>query len=133
MAPEKKVVDASVVVKWFVNEHDSEPARALRNAHIAGDIRLIVPEITMIEVMNALRYKKISDDQLREAHRALWDIQLTIEKTTPFLLEKALGIARTYNLSVYDALYAATAQLYGAVLITTDDALLKMLNTRMLE
>lgn len=33
MAGEKKVVDASVVIKWFVNEHGSDAATELRNKH----------------------------------------------------------------------------------------------------
>lgn len=132
MAPEKKVVDASVIVKWFVDEPDSKQAGEIRNAHITGDIRIIVPELTIIEVMNALRYKKINDEQLQEAHRTLWDVQLHIEKTTFFLLEKALVAARKHNLSVYDALYAALAQIYGTVLITTDEALAKLPNAQKL-
>lgn len=48
------VVDASVALKWFVDEPDSAPALALRNAHIAGQSPLVAPDLLIYEVANAL-------------------------------------------------------------------------------
>lgn len=125
MAREKKVIDASVVVKWFLEEEGSKEALQLREQHLAGKITLIVPELLFLEVLNALRYKGATQKKLAEANRALWDMQLHIEKMNSFLLEKACVLALEHNLSLYDALYLALALLYGCSLVTADTALAK--------
>jgi len=57
------VVDSSVLVKWFVPEPDSTLAIALRQAHIDGRIRIAVPDLALLEVANALRYKFSAADE----------------------------------------------------------------------
>ncbi len=133
MAREKKVVDASVVVKWFLDEEGSKEALALREQHITGKITLVVPELLFIEVLNALRYKGGTQKSLAEANRALWNIQLHTERLTSFLLEKASALATTQNLSLYDALYLALALLYGCPLVTADTSLAKAANVVVLK
>ena len=133
MAAEKKVVvDASVVVKWFLNEVDSAKALELLDAHIAGNMLLIIPDLAFIEVMNVLRYKGKSIEELAKANRALWDLQLHVEKTSSFLLEKAAQVALKYDFSFYDALYVALAGLFGVPLITADKDLQKAPNVVLL-
>lgn len=56
---EKVVADASVIVKWFVDEIYSDNARKLRDAFINGGIEIISPELMPYEVLNALRYTGI--------------------------------------------------------------------------
>ncbi len=51
------VVDASVVVKWLVEEEGSERALRLRDRYIDGKIEIIAPELITFEVLNALRYE----------------------------------------------------------------------------
>lgn len=43
------VVDASVAVKWFIEDNDSARARQL----LAGDEALIAPDLVIAEVCNA--------------------------------------------------------------------------------
>mgnify|MGYP001614629008 CR=1 FL=1 len=133
MAREKKVVDASVVVKWFLDEEGSKEALQLRSEHISGKISLVVPDLLFLEVLNALRYKGGTQKTLAEANRALWDIQFHIEKNSSFLMEKAAVLALEYNLSLYDALYLALALLYGCPLVTVDSALAKAANVLVLK
>ncbi len=133
MAREKKVADASVVVKWFLEEEGSKEALQLREQHVAGKITIIVPELLFLEVLNALRYKGGTQKNLAEANRALWDLQLHIEKSSSFLLEKASTLALEHNLSLYDALYLALALLYGCPLVTADSALAKAGNVVVLK
>ncbi|MBW1669419.1 MAG: type II toxin-antitoxin system VapC family toxin, partial [Deltaproteobacteria bacterium] len=54
---EKAVVDASVVVKWFVEEEGSEEALAIRRRYIEEEVEIVAPELIHFEVLNALRYK----------------------------------------------------------------------------
>ncbi len=38
------VLDASVVVKWFSNETNSEKAREIRDIFVNGDILIVCPD-----------------------------------------------------------------------------------------
>jgi predicted nucleic acid-binding protein len=129
MERQKKVIDASIIVKWFSNEEDSDKAIKLRNMHIRGEISIVVPELVFMEVMNSLRYKKISVDSLTKANKDLWDVQLETIYLDEFLLNKATEISVKYNLTVYDGIYAALAQIHGAPLITSDNKLLEFPNS----
>jgi predicted nucleic acid-binding protein len=49
------VVDASVAIKWFLNDEDFvEQSQAVFNAYNTGAIRLIAPEHLILEVANAI-------------------------------------------------------------------------------
>lgn len=125
MAREKKVVDASIVAKWFVTEKDTEQALQLRQDHLTGKALLIVPELLFSEVLNILRYKGHGQKVLEEANASLWEIQLHIEHTNTFLLQRAISLALQFKLSLYDALYAALSQIHGCPLVTADEKLRK--------
>lgn len=128
MAREKKIVDASIVAKWFLEEEGSAEALKLRTAHIQGKAMLIVPDLLFLEVLNALRYKGGTEKSLADANKILWDIQFHVERLTPFLLEKTSVLALQYNLSLYDALYLALGLLHGSPVMTADKALAKAPN-----
>ena len=132
MAREKKIIDASIIVKWFVNENDSEKALKLLDEHVNGQTLLVVPELMFIEVLNALRYKGQTTEALTKANNALTDVQFHVERLNKFLLDKAIESALKNNISLYDAVYVSLANLYGAPLITADKALQKIPNTTML-
>ena len=50
------VVDASVVIKWFANEQNSEEASLLKEAYAKGLEDLSAPCILPFEVLNGLKY-----------------------------------------------------------------------------
>lgn len=52
MEKQKKVLDASVAMKWFVTEEDTD------KAHIQDVDVILVSDFLFIEVLNGLRYKK---------------------------------------------------------------------------
>ena len=128
MAREKKVVDVSIIVKWFVSESDSELALQLRDEHIQGTLLLAVPELAFTEVLNALRYKGGTAKSLQEAVRALFELQLHVERTNIFVMEKACILALEYDLTLYDALYVAVSQIHGCALVTADEKIMKVPN-----
>ncbi len=125
MAREKKVIDASIVAKWFLNESDTDKALQLREDHLSGKILLVAPELLFSEVLNTLRYKGRDQKALESAQELLWDIQLHVEHTNSFLLKKAISLALQYNLSLYDALYAALAQIHSCPIVTANEKLKK--------
>ena len=126
MERQKTIVDASVIVKWFTNEESSEEALKLRDEHLAGRVLLSAPHLLFLEVLNALRYKNKSEKDLANVNRALWDMQLHIEDTNFFLLDKASSLAVKHNLSLYDAIYFALSVLSRSPLITADEKLAKV-------
>ncbi len=50
------VADASVIVKWFVEEEYSRHSVRLRDDYTALRVRLVVPSLARYEVLNTLRY-----------------------------------------------------------------------------
>lgn len=68
------VVDASVVIKWFVPENYSEYADRLLN----NSYNLLVPDLLIAEVCNIL-WKKVRLGQisLAEGQQALAEFQVT--------------------------------------------------------
>jgi predicted nucleic acid-binding protein len=133
MEREKKVVDASVIVKWFAKEEDSEKAIQLLNKHISSEIILLVPERGLIETLNALRYKSSDNlNNLIEANKDLWRIQLVVERVNEFLLQKATQLSIKHKTTIYDAIYSALAQIHGVSLITADTKLSKLPNAILL-
>lgn len=128
MERQKKVIDASVIAKWFLYETGSNNALKIKDEHINGKINIVVPEFAFIEILNALRYKKYSESDLQIVNKDLWMMQLHIEKIDEFLLNKTIEISIKHNLSIYDAVYAALAMVYGCALVTADKELLKTNN-----
>ena len=122
------VVDASVAVKWFSRERESdrEAAFALRRRHVEGQTRLIVPELFLLEVPNAIKFaKRASEDELAHVITTLHDLDLQIERHSWDVLRKTNAIAWAYNLTWYDGLYVALAEVLGYPLITADEVLMR--------
>jgi len=123
------VPDASVAVKWFVDEKYSERARALLGEYAEGRLRLFAPSLVEYEVANALRYHpliQVSDAQIVQAVAALRGAQIPISPTIA-VWSKALELSRSHVISVYDAVYIAVALAAAAICVTADDELIRML------
>lgn len=50
------VVDASIVVKWFVEEDYSRESRLLRDSYVNGLVDITAPSILPYKVLNTLKY-----------------------------------------------------------------------------
>src|SRR5688500_12044467 len=99
------VVDANIVVKWFIAEEDSDEALALRAWADA-----LAPDIMLIEYRNALlskvRRRVLSIDEARRAECEIDGIDITILPSEP-LLEQAFRIALDLGEPIYDCIYLA--------------------------
>lgn len=117
------VVDASVALKWYLDEPLSENARAI----LASDEMLVAPELIISEVANAawLRLNKgdISVTQAKEILTELPGAFLSLVPETG-LAFRALEIATELRHPVYDAFYLATSERWNAPLVTADRRLL---------
>ena len=122
------VVDASVLVKWFLHqqEADRDRALALRDLHISGRSTIYIPRLALLEVLNAVRFSPKADEEAGEtALEALHDLHLDIRAGDVDVLRKTNAIAWAYKITIFDALYVALAEQVGYPLITADE---KMIN-----
>lgn len=122
------VLDASVAAKWFTRqeEPDREKALALRELHRSHRCRLVVPELALLEVMNAIRFSpRAQEADTSAALSLLSDLGLQREPLDWELLRKATAIAWGYRITVYDAVYVALAERVGFPLLTADDDMVR--------
>jgi len=124
------VVDASVLVKWFLHEKEADRDRAiaLRDLHISGRSTIYIPQLALLEVLNAVRFSpKAKEEDGETVLEALHDLHLEIKPPDVVLLRKANAIAWAYKITIYDALYVALAEQVGYPLITADEVMVKRL------
>jgi predicted nucleic acid-binding protein len=121
------VSDASVVLKWFHAEGESEvdESRALLDYYSRGIITITVLDLTPYEVGNALLRGRASvgGAQVATVLEALAQICPQVSPSTEEQRVMA-HLGERYDLTIYDAAYAAVAQVRGAELATMDGALL---------
>jgi predicted nucleic acid-binding protein len=124
------VVDASVIVKWFLYHQEAgrDRALALRDLHISGRSTIYIPELALLEVLNAIRFSSKADEEDGEtALETLQDLNLGTKEADSDLLRKTNAIAWAYKITIYDALYVALAEQVGYPLITADEVMVKKL------
>lgn len=126
------VVDASVGIKLFVVEEFSEAADRLFSRLAASPpARFYVPDLFYIECANILwKYARRFNYPADNARQDVRDLQALALRTvsTADLLEPALELALAYNITAYEAAYAALAQQLSLPLITADETLQRKLN-----
>jgi len=123
---EKVVVDASIIVKWFLEEEFSNKALQLRNDYIRGIIAIAVPSLLEYEVLNALKYSGVySVEELKEIGIALNKYGFEVYELEGKLKELAIEIALKNNITIYDASYIALAKHLNTILYTADKELIQ--------
>ena len=118
------VVDASVVVKWYIPERDHEPARAVRDHYLNGHHDLLAPALLPFEVINALKYSDhYTGDRLIEASTTLpeYGIELISYREAGPVAEIAVDL----DITLYDASYLALAHTNETTVYTADSRLLE--------
>jgi predicted nucleic acid-binding protein len=116
------VVDASVVVKWFVPEIHSEAARRL----LKLPHEYLAPDLLFAETTNTI-WKKIRRGELKldEGRDLVRDIgRIPVETVScRTLADDAHSLANATGQTVYDALYVALAVRLDTRLVTADGRL----------
>lgn len=113
------VVDASVALKWVLDEADCAKALSL----IRGTDPLAAPDFLWLECANVLAAKVTAGRATPQAAaNGLEAIQAAPVRITPSRphLSRAHAVAVELGQSAYDSLYLAVALEEGAVLVTAD-------------
>ena len=120
------VVDASIAVKWVVEEDGTPQALALRQR-----ASLIAPELLVAECANILwkkvRRRELSKDEAVLASRLLQAAEIELQSTRS-LLEPATRIAIELDHPAYDCVYIALAVANGCQFVTADESLVHKLD-----
>ncbi len=127
------VIDASVIVKWFLDEEDSEKARVIRSNLEKEEISIIVPPLLFLEILNSLKYNKVKEQNIISANKILFGLDFDIKDLNEEIMLKTIENSVKYNITIYDALYVTLAQIHGTFLITADKKLYKIPNVIALE
>jgi predicted nucleic acid-binding protein len=119
------VVDASVAIKWLVEEDGSEAALALQGRDLAA------PALLRIEAANVLRTlaarKATTPDEAVALFTLLQAAPVTLVDHDDALEARALHLALALGHPVYDCVYLALAERMGRILVTADSRFLKAL------
>jgi predicted nucleic acid-binding protein len=117
----KRLVDASVALKWVFPEDDSAAALQLAQSDLHA------PDLLAVELANAL-WKKVQRgqiDRLNAAAAFVEAMELVDLKPTAALHERALAIALELDHPVYDCVYLALAESEQTRLVTADVRLIR--------
>lgn len=118
--PRRLVVDASVVIKWYVDEEQSPDASALE--HFRNT--LLAPEFLAVELANIV-WKKARKGEITVpqatmivAPETLGQVELHADAP---MTPEAYTLATELDHPVYDCLYLACARLHDGLVVTADD------------
>jgi predicted nucleic acid-binding protein len=121
------VIDASIAIKWVVEEQGTEAALALRHK-----AEFIAPDLLIAECANIL-WKKVQRDELSEsealiAARLLQGANVEILATRS-LLETATRLAIGLRHPAYDCIYLALAIQGDCRFVTADEAFVRKISS----
>lgn len=122
---EKIILDASVVIKWFTKEQDSDKAIVYLKSFYDNKITILVPSLIFYELGNILIKKKSSKNKTAEVKKKLQDIQLEIKDMGLEWFGKIYENSLDYSISFYDAAYITLMQKYNCEFVTADKKLYK--------
>ncbi len=127
------VVDASVVLKWFLPEPDSAAADLLLEKFLKDEVELMAPDLMLVEAASALWKrvmirKELPADEATLIYRDLLTLPLTLSPSGT-VADAALQVALKHSHSVYDALYCALAIQRHCDFVTADRALANKLHS----
>ena len=118
------VVDASLAVKWLVDEEDSDKAHAVLESWETQNVTRVAPYLMPFEVANAL-HRRVARGELSVGNSARMMTRLLGSRLefhqSPGLHVRALEMASELRqAAAYDAHYLALAEEFGCELWTAD-------------
>lgn len=120
------VIDASVLIKFYVPEILSDNAEEVLSRAADGELLLYAPDLVYPETGNILwkkqRRRELTPEEVDEIVDAITALPMIIESSKP-IMPLAVSIAVHSGITVYDAMYVAIARIYETQMITADKKL----------
>ena len=105
------ILDTSVVVKWFSEEEYTDKALEIREKIRIGEERVVVPDLLLYELANALKYNPCFDtNDVRDALTSIFEMEMDIVTPLPATINSAVSLAFGYNITVYDAFFCCVGK-----------------------
>jgi predicted nucleic acid-binding protein len=124
--PAAFILDGSVTLAWFFEDETDAYAEAVQDSLTSAVA--VVPSLWHLEVANALlvgeRRKRTTEAKVTLFLTLLASLPISVDAETPARAWKdTLVLARSHNLSAYDAAYLELALRQGLPLATLDEPL----------
>lgn len=126
-----RVLDTSVVAKWFFEEEGTGRAEALLKEALEGSSRIAVPSSLFYELANVLwtrRSASCTEQQATRVWAELTAFPLSVTDGSK-LLPEALTFAFKHKVTAYDSVFVVLARQLDCDLVTADRALWRTLAT----
>ncbi|OLS16981.1 MAG: hypothetical protein HeimC2_45590 [Candidatus Heimdallarchaeota archaeon LC_2] len=121
MSENQYVIDASVVLKWYIEEDLTSEAIEIRNNYINGKINLYAPNILIFEVINTLtKLGNFSKNNLIEIGDSLLSFIIQLDNFSGYVLQTAINMTSRSNSSLFETFYLALSEFYNCQLLTAD-------------
>jgi predicted nucleic acid-binding protein len=118
------VLDSSVLAKLFIDETGSDQATELLEKSSANDIGLIASDIVFYEVGNTI-LKHLRGKDGTEYMKQLFFLNIEYSSLDQSAAGEAMRIAKTTDITYYDAVHIALSQRRKSFLVTEDKELLR--------
>ncbi len=126
-----RVVDASIVAKWFLPELHKENAEKLLRDYLSDNGELIAPDLLIAEVGNifwkrSTQLRDITVQLASESYRHFLSLDIPVHRSSR-LASAALHLAINERRPIHDMIYIALAQQNGCEFVTAHERLLNAL------
>ncbi len=117
------VIDASIAIKWIKDEEENrEAALLLYTNHVSQKETILVPPLFFIEVANSLVTKSsIHLLTLKKELEFLYNAHLNVFEPDKDIIVTTSTMAKEFQTTVYDMLYAVIAKKHKTILLTADE------------
>lgn len=124
------VIDASVLIKFYIPEILSDRAQYLLDSVRQGKVTLFAPDLVYSETGNILWKKhhlnELTRSEVEEISDAIVLLPLKVEPSKG-LLSLAVHIGMAYGITVYDAMYVTLSRIHETRMMTADRKLFEKL------
>jgi predicted nucleic acid-binding protein len=127
----QRIVDASLVAKWFLPEEHKDKAEQILRDFIDEKVQLVAPDLIVAELGSILwkrstKLKDISTAQAEQIYNDFLALRLPLRHSAG-VAKAALKIAIRAEHQIYDMLYIALAEESACEFVTADKTLVNKL------
>ena len=123
----KLVLDASVALKWVVDEPDRDFSLQLREAFQNGVHERLAPDIFPVEIGHVFskmhRQRRLTEEEAQAYFAEVMSTSPELHHSLP-LMPRAYVLSLQYRKSLYDCLYVALAEQEGCSVVTADNGMI---------